>query len=282
MDIGNSWGSSVKSETWELLSCVCMLMVQPRAGTEIKEAIIPPSPQSPSHHHYHLFLLFNHSVVSGSLRPHGLKHTRLPCPSWSPRVCSNSCPLSQWGHPTILSSVVPFSCLQSFPASGSFPMSQLFAQGGQRIRASASTSVIPAIIQGWFPLGLPGLIFLLSKGLSRGLSSTTVQKHQFFGTQPSSWSNSHIHTWLLEKNTVLTIWAFVSKVTSLLFNMLFRFVIVFHPRSKHLLISWLQSPSTVILEPKKIKSVTVSTFSLSICHEVMGLDTIILVLNAEF
>ena len=140
MDIGNSWGSSVKSETWELLSCVCMLMVQPRAGTEIKEAIIPPSPQSPSHHHYHLFLLFNHSVVSGSLRPHGLKHTRLPCPSWSPRVCSNSCPLSQWGHPTILSSVVPFSCLQSFPASGSFPMSQLFAQGGQSTGVSALAS----------------------------------------------------------------------------------------------------------------------------------------------
>ena len=168
MDIGNSWGSSVKSETWELLSCVCMLMVQPRAGTEIKEAIIPPSPQSPSHHHYHLFLLFNHSVVSGSLRPHGLKHTRLPCPSWSPRVCSNSCPLSQWGHPTILSSVTPFSSyLQSFPASGPFPVSWLFASGGQNIGASASASVLPMNIQGWFPLGFSlwklniNLVFLL-------------------------------------------------------------------------------------------------------------------------
>ena len=228
-------------------------------------------------------MLLNCDVGEDSWESHGLQHARLPCPSPNPGACSNSCPSRRCCHPAISSSVIAFSsCLQSFPASGSFPMSQLFAQGGQRIRASASTSVIPAIIQGWFPLGLPGLIFLLSKGLSRGLSSTTVQKHQFFGTQPSSWSNSHIHTWLLEKNTVLTIWAFVSKVTSLLFNMLFRFVIVFHPRSKHLLISWLQSPSTVILEPKKIKSVTVSTFSLSICHEVMGLDTIILVLNAEF
>ena len=117
------------------------------------------------------------------------------------RVCSDSCPLSQWCHPTISSSVGPFSCcLQSFPASGSFPMSQLFPSGGQSIGASASALVLPMNIQGWFLLGLTGLICLLSKGLSRVLSSSTVQKHQFFSAQPYLWSNSHIHTWLLEKS----------------------------------------------------------------------------------
>ena len=135
-----------------------------------------------------------------SLGPHGLKHARPPCPSLSPGACSNSCPLSQWCHPIILTSVVPFFfCLQSFPASGSFPISRLFASGGQSIGASASASVLPVNIQGWFPLGLICLISLLSKGLSRVFSNTTVQKHQFFGTQPSSQSNSHIHTWSQEK-----------------------------------------------------------------------------------
>ena len=115
-------------------------------------------------------------------------------------VYSNSCPLSQWCHPTISSSVVPFSfCLHSFPASGSFQMSQHFASGGQRIGVSASTSVLPVNIQDWFPLGWIGWISLQSKGLSRVFSNTTVQKHQFFGTQLSSWSNSHIHIWPLEK-----------------------------------------------------------------------------------
>ena len=115
------------------------------------------------------------------------------------RVCSNSCQSSQWCHPTLSSSVTPFSsCLQSFPASGCFPMSQLFTLGGQRIGVSASASVIPMNIQGWFPLGLTGLI-LLSKGLSKVYSSTTVWKHQFFGAQPSFWSNSHIRTWLQDK-----------------------------------------------------------------------------------
>ena len=145
-------------------------------------------------------MLFSHSFMSNSLLPHGLQQDRLPCPSPSPRVCSNSCPLSQWCHPTISSSVVPISShLQSFPASGSFPMSWLFPSGGQSIGASASASVLPKNIQGWFPLGQTGLNSLLSKGLSRVFSSTTVQNHQFFGTQPSLWSNSHIHTWLLEK-----------------------------------------------------------------------------------
>ena len=125
--------------------------------------------------------------------PHGPQHTRLPCPSLSPGVCSNSCPLSQWCHPTISSSATFFSsCPQSFPA-GSFPMSQLFTSGDQSTGAWSSASVLPMNIQDWFSLGLTGLISLQSKGLSRVFSSTTVRRHQFFGTQPSLWSNSHIH-----------------------------------------------------------------------------------------
>ena len=192
--------------------------------------------------------------MSNSLRPCGLQHARLSCPLLSLAVCSNSCPLSQWFYLTISSSTALFSsCLQSFPVSGSFLTSQLFASGGQSIGASALTSVLPMNIQDWFPLGLTGWISLQSRGLSRVFSKTTVQKHQFFSAQLSLWSNSHIHTWLLEKIIALTRWTFVSKVMSLLFNMLSRLVIGFLPRSKCLLISWLQSPSAVILEPKKIK-----------------------------
>ena len=143
---------------------------------------------------------FSHSVMSHSLQPRGLQHTRPPCPSPMPRVYSNSCPLSWWCHPTISSSVIPFSSfLQSFPASGFFPMSQFFASGDQSIRVSASASVLQMNIQGDFPLGLTDWISLQSKELSRDFSNTTVQKHQFFSTQLSLWSNSHIHTWLLEK-----------------------------------------------------------------------------------
>ena len=128
--------------------------------------------------------LFSRSVLFASLRSCGLQHARLPCPSLSPGACSNSCPLSQWCHLTISPSVVPFSShLQSFAASGSFPMSQFFTSGGQSIGASASA--LPMNMQGWFPLGLTGLIFLLSKGLSRVFSSPTVQKHQFFSISPS-------------------------------------------------------------------------------------------------
>ena len=127
-----------------------------------------------------------------------LQHTRLPCPSLSPRVCSNSCPLSWWCHPTVSSSVTFSSCPQSFPASGSFPMSWLFALGGQNI--GASVSVLPMNIQVWFPLELTGLISLLSKGLSRIFSSTIIPKHQFFSAQLSLWSNSYIRTWLLENH----------------------------------------------------------------------------------
>ena len=133
--------------------------------------------------------------MSHSLWSHGLQHTRLPCPSPTLGACSNSSPLSHWCHPTISSSVVPFSSrLQSFPASGSFQMSQLFTSGDQSTGASASASVLPVNIQDWFPLGLTGLISLQARGLSRVFSNTTVQKHQFFGTQPSFWSNSHIHS----------------------------------------------------------------------------------------
>ena len=129
---------------------------------------------------------FGHSVVSDSLWHHGLQHGRPPCLSPTPRAYSNSCPLSQWRHPTVSSSVIPFSsCLQPFPASGSFQMRQLFISGGQSIGVSASSSVLPMNIQDWFPLGLTSWISLLSKGLSRIFSNTTVQKHQFFGTQLS-------------------------------------------------------------------------------------------------
>ena len=124
------------------------------------------------------------SVLSDSYQPHGLQHARLPCPSLSPGVCSDSCPLSQWCHPTISSSVSPFFfCFQSFPASGSFTMSQFFPSGGQSIGVSASYSVLSMNIQDWSPLGWTGWISLQSKGLSRVFSNTTVQKHQFFGTQ---------------------------------------------------------------------------------------------------
>ena len=143
---------------------------------------------------------FGRSVVSNSLRTHGLQHARLPCPSPTPIAYSNSCPLSWWCHPTVLSSVVPFSsCLQYFRATGSFPMSQFFTSGGQSTRVSASASVLPMNIQDWFPLDRTGWISLLSKGLSRVFSNTAVQKHQFTSTHLSLQSNSHIHTWLLEK-----------------------------------------------------------------------------------
>ena len=137
-------------------------------------------------------------ALSDSLWPHGLQHARLSCPSPTPGACSDSYALSRWCH--ISSSVVPFSsCLQSFSASGSFPGSQFFASGGQSVGVSASASVLPMNVQDWFPLGWTGWISLLSKGLSRVFSNTKVQKHQFFRAPPSLWSNSHTHTWLLEK-----------------------------------------------------------------------------------
>ena len=144
-------------------------------------------------------LLFSQSVESDSLWPHGLQHPSLTCPSSTPRVSSNSFPSSQWCHPTISSSVVPFSsCLQSFQYQG-LPTSQFFASGGQTTGASASAPVLPMNTQDWFPLWVTGLISLQSKGLSRVFSRTTIRKDPFFGTQCLLWSNSHIHTWLLEK-----------------------------------------------------------------------------------
>ena len=141
---------------------------------------------------------FSCSVVSNSLQPRESQDSRPPCPSPTPGVYSNSCPSSWWCHPAISSSFVPFSSRpQSFPASGSFPMSQLFSWGGQSIAVSALSSVLPVNTQDWSALGWTGWIFLQSKGLSRVFSNTTVQKHQFFGTQLSSQSNSHI--WSLEK-----------------------------------------------------------------------------------
>ena len=143
---------------------------------------------------------FSHSVVSNASRPHESQHSRPPCPSQTPRVYSNWCPSSRWCHPAISSSAVPFSsCLQSLPASGSFPLSQLFTWGGQSTGVSASSSVLPMNTQDWSPLGWTGWISLQSKGLSRVFSNTIVQKHQFFGGQLSSQSNSHIHSWLLKK-----------------------------------------------------------------------------------
>ena len=143
---------------------------------------------------------FSRSVVSNSLRPHGPQHATPPCPSPTPGAHPNPCPLSRWCHPTISSSVVPFCFwLQSFPASGSFQTSQLFASGSQSIGVSASTSVLPMNTQDWSSLGWTGWISLQSKGLSRVFANTTVQKHQFFCAQLSSQSNSHIHTWPLEK-----------------------------------------------------------------------------------
>ena len=206
------------------------------------------------------------------------EHARLPCPSPMPRAYSNSCILCQkWCHPKISSSVIPFSCLQSFPASGSFQMSQFFALDGQSIGASASASVIPMNIQDWCPLGWTGWNSLQPKGLSRVFSNTTVQKAPilqclaFFIVQLS-------HPYMTTGKTIaLTRGNLVGEVMSLCFNMLSRLVITFLQRSKCLLTSWLQSPSSVISEPPKIKSATVSTVSPSICHEVMGPDAMILV-----
>ena len=205
------------------------------------------------------------SVVSDTLRPHDPQHTRRPCPSPTPGVHPNTCP-SSWGcHPAISSSGVPFSsCPQSFPASGSFQMSQLFASGGQIFGVSASISVLPINTQDWSPLGWTGWMSLQSKELSRVFSNTKVPKTSFLRCSAFFIVQlSHPHT-TAGKTIAFTRQTFVGKVMSLLFNMLSRLVITFLPRSKCLLISWLQSPSTVILESRKIKSVTVSTVSPSI------------------
>ena len=200
--------------------------------------------------------------MSDSLWPHELQHARLPCPSLSPRICWDSCPLSPWCYLSMSCSATLVSfCFQSFPASVSFPVSWLFASGGQNIEASASVSVFPMNVQGWFPLGLTGLISLQD---SRVFSGATVQRHLFFGALPFHGPTliSVNDSW---KTIALTLWTFVSKVCH-----------SFSSRSKHVLILWLQSLSSVILKPKKIKSVTGCTFPSSICHKVMEPDAIIL------
>ena len=207
---------------------------------------------------YYLKVQFSLSVMSDSLWPYGLQRARSPCLSPTPRVYSNSCPLSQWWHPTISSSVVTFSSsLQSFPASGSFQMSQLFASGGQRIGVSASISVLPMNIQDWLiSFRMDWLDFLAVQGTLKSLlkhhssKASILQCSAFFIVQLS-------HPYMTTGKTIaLTRWTFFGKVMSLLFNMLSRLVITFIPGSKHPLISWLQSQSAVILEPQKIKSAT--------------------------
>ena len=194
---------------------------------------------------------FSHSVVSDSLQPNGLQHTRPPCPSPTPGVCSNSCPLSRWCHPTISSSVIPFSCLQSFPASGSFQMSQFFTSGGQssssfNISPSNEYSGLTSLMMDWLdPLAVQGTLKSLLQHHS--LKSSILWHSSFFIVQLS-------HPYMTTGKTIaLATWTFVGKVMFLLFNMLSRLVITFLPRSKCLLISWLQSPSAVILKPHKNK-----------------------------
>ena len=217
--------------------------------------------------------------MSDALQPHGLQHTRPPCPSPTPGVHPNPCLLSWWCHPTISSSVIPFSsCPQPFPASESFQMSQFFTSGGQSIGVSASTSVLPMNIQDWFPSEWTGWISLQSKGLSRVFSNTSSKPSilwhsAFFIVQ---FSHPYMTT---GKTKALTRRTFFGKVMSLLFNMMSRLVIAFLPRNKHLLISWLKSPSSVILDPKKIVCYSFHCFPIYLpwsdgtrCHDLRFLN----------
>ena len=223
---------------------------------------------------------FSHLVLSDSLQPHELQQARTPCPSPTPRIHSDSCPSSQWCHPAISSSVIPFStCHQSLPASESFPMSQLFAWGGQSTGVSALASFQPKNTQEWSPLDWTGWMYLQSKELSRVFSKTTGYSSKASILWCSALFTIQLsHPYMTTgKTTALTRQTFVGKVMSLLLNLLSRLVITFLQRSKCLLILWLQSPSAVILQHRKIKSDTVSTVSPSISHEVMGPDAMILV-----
>ena len=223
--------------------------------------------------HRGLSVQFSSSVMSDSLRPHGLQYTRLLYPSPTPRPWSNSCPSSRWCHSVISSSVIPFSsCLPSiFPSIKVFSNESALHIRWPSIGVSASTPVLPVNIQDWFPLGLVG-------------SPCSPRDSQKSSPTPFKSINSSVLRFLYSptltsihdywKSIALTRRTFVGKVMSLLFNMLSRLAIAFLPRSKCLLISWLQSPYVVILEPKKIKSLTVSIIPPSICHEVMGLDSI--------
>ena len=188
-----------------------------------------------------------------SLWPHGPQHARLPCPSPTPGAYSNSCPSSQWCQPTVSYSVIPFSsCLQSFPESGSFQMCQFLASGGQSIGVSASASVLPVNVQDWFPLGLTDLISLQSKGLPRVFSNHSSKASILWCSAFLRVQLSHPYM-TTGKTVALTRRTFVGKIISLLFNILSRLVIAVLPRSKCLLISWLQSPSAVIFVAQKNK-----------------------------
>ena len=218
---------------------------------------------------------FSCPVVSDSLWPHGLQYTRLPCPSPSPRAYSNSRPLSWWCHPTISSSVVPFSsCLQPFPASESFSNESALHIRWPKYWSFNFSFNSSREYSGLIFFRMDWLDLLAVQGTLKSLlhQHISITWHSaFFVVQLS-------HPYMTTGKTIaLTIWTFVGKVMSLLFNMLSRFVIAFLPRSKHILISWLQSPSAMILEPKKIKSVIVSIVFPSICHEVMGPDAMIFV-----
>ena len=195
---------------------------------------------------------FSRPVISNSLPPHGLQHTRPPCSSLTPRVYPNSCPLNLWCHPTIPSSAIPFSWLQSFPASGSFPVSHFFTSGGQSIGVSASASVLPMNTQDWSPLGWRWLDLLAVQGTLKSLlqhhssKASILRCSAFFMVQLS-------HPYMTTGKTIaLTRWTFNGKVMSLLLNMLSRLVTTFLPRSKHLLVSWLQSPSDFEAQKNKI------------------------------
>ena len=203
------------------------------------------------------------------LWPHGLQHTRLLCLPLPPGVCSNLCPLSHWYYLTISSSAIPFSsCLHSFPPSGSFPVNQLFASGGKSIGVWASASVLPVNIQGWFPLGLTGLIPLQSKGPSRVFSNTSIRKHHFFGLQASLWSNSHIHTWLLEKPNL-----WLDRPLSAKWCLCFLIHYVCHsfPSKEQASFNFMAAVTTH--SGGGGESVTTSIFSLCICHEILGPDS---------
>ena len=248
--------------------CLCILGLSPISLSWIQ---VLPSLQTFFKCTQSLQIQFSRSVLSSSLRPHGLQHARPPCPSPTPGVYSNSCPLSLWCHPTISSSVVPFSSPpQSFPASESFPMSHLFAWGRQSIGVSGLESVLPVNISGLISFRIDWFDLLAIQGTLKSLlqhhssKASILWQSAFFLVQLS-------HLYMTpEKTIALTRRTFVGKIMSLLSWL----VITFLPRSMRLLISWLESPSAVILEPEKIKSVTVLP---SICHEVMGPDAIILV-----
>ena len=222
--------------------------------------------------------MFSHSVVSDSLQPHGLQHTGLPCPSLFPGVHSNSCPLSQWSHLNHLILIQLISSSPSFPPVLNLSQHQGLFQWVGSLHQVAKVFELPFQFFQWIFRS----IFFRIDWLDLPAVHETLKSLQHYNLKPSFlrhslWSNSHLYT-TTGKTIALTMWTFVTKVMSLPFNMLSRFVTVYLPRSKCLLISWLQSPSSVILELKEIKSITVSTFPPSTCHKVMGSHAMILVL----